>query len=172
MLAPPEGGKEASPSFLEFRAIEPFDLPALLAGLGTADAFWVVADLAAGLSEKRICIVIDCLHLLPLGSPTPVFSAIFRPVSAFQRWGGVLTLPQRRKRHTGVTAGKRPHGRREINNATMQVTPMVIFLFCKDAGKLQCRKDRLQCCNLHLGICQNHFLLGFVVTIPGIFFLA
>ena len=133
MLAPPEGGKEASPSFLEFRTTEPFDPLALLAGTGTADAFWVVADLAAGLSEKRIYIVIDCLHLLPLGSPTPVFWAVFCPVSAFQERGGILTLPQRRKRHTGAIAGKRPHGRREINNATMQVTPIVIFLFCKDA---------------------------------------
>ena len=85
MLAPPEGGKEASPSFLEFRAIEPFDPPALLAGTGAANAFVVVSDLAAGLSEKRICIIIDCLHLLPLGSPTPVLWAVFRPVSAFQR---------------------------------------------------------------------------------------
>ena len=102
MLAPPEGGKEASPSFLEFGAIEPFDPPALLAGTGTADASGVVSDLAAGLSKKRICIVIDCLHLLPLGSPTPVFSAVFRPVSGFPEECGILTLPQRRKRHTGA----------------------------------------------------------------------
>ena len=105
MLAPPEGGKEASPSFLEFRATEPFDPPALLAGMDTADAFGVVSDLAAGFSEKCICIVIDCLHLLPWGSPTPVFSPIFCPVSAFQKWGGILTVPKRRKRHTGATAG-------------------------------------------------------------------
>ena len=130
MLAPPEGGKESLSSFLELRATEPFDPPALLAGTGAADAFGVVSDLATGLSEKRICIGIDCLHLLPLGSPTPVFSAVFCPVSAFQRRGGILTLPQRRKRHTGATVGNHPYGWREINNATMQVTPMVIFLSC------------------------------------------
>ena len=137
MLAPPEGGKESLSSFLELRATEPFDPPALLAGTGAADAFGVVSDLAAGLSEKRICIVIDCLHLHPWGSPTPVFWAVFCPVSAFQKWGGILTVPKRRKRHTGATVGNHPYGWRKINNATMQVTPKVIFLFCKNAGKLQ-----------------------------------
>ena len=105
MLAPPEGGKESLSSFLEFGATEPFDPPALLAGTGAADAFRVVSDLAAGLAEKRICIFVDCLYLLPLGSPTPVFSAVFCSVSGFHEVGGTLTLPQRRKRHTGATAG-------------------------------------------------------------------
>ena len=59
-------------------------------------------------------------------------------MSGFSEAGGILTLPQRRKRHTGATVGNHPYGWREINNATMQVTPKVIFLFCKDAGKLQC----------------------------------
>ena len=156
MLAPPEGGKEASPSFLEFRAIEPFDPPALLAGTGTADAFGVVSDLATGLSEKRICIGIDCLHLLPLGSPTPVFSAVFCHVSAFHEAGGILTLPQRRKRHTGATVGNHPHGRHQINNATMQVTPMVTFLSCNLAGIYNAERTN---CNVAI------FILGSAKTI-------
>ena len=94
MLAPPEGGKEASPSFLEFRAIEPFDPPALLAGTGTADAFWVVADLAAGLSEKRICIVIDCLHLLHWGVQPPYFRLFFALCRLFTRQVGYLPYPR------------------------------------------------------------------------------
>ena len=102
MLAPPEGGKEASPSFLELRATEPFDPPALFAGTGAADAFGVVSDLATGLSEKRICIGIDCLHLLPLGSPTPVFSAVFLPCVGFSRgrWDTYPT-PEKKTAHRG-----------------------------------------------------------------------
>ena len=124
------GRKRSITQLFEFGATDPLDPPTLLAGTGTADAFVEVPDLATGLSEKRICIGIDCLHILPLGSPTPAFSAVFCPVSAFHEAGRILTLPQRRKRHTGATVGNHPHGRHQINNATMQVTPMVIFLSC------------------------------------------
>ena len=35
----------------------------------------------------------------------PLFLGQFSPVCRFQRRGGILTLPQRRNRHTGATAG-------------------------------------------------------------------
>ena len=38
------------------------------------------------------------------GRFTPCFSADFRLVSGFSEAGGILTLPQRKKRHTGATA--------------------------------------------------------------------
>ena len=112
--------------------------------------------------------------LLPKGSkiPPPQGQTVNSPKSPqrwlFWRYGTLTPLTA----ESGTQGQHCPHGRHQINNATMQVTPMVIFFFCKDAGNLQCRKDKLQCCNLHLGICQNQFLLGFVVTIPGMFFLA
>ena len=102
MLAPPEGGKEASPSFLEFRAIEPFDPPALLAGTGTADAFGVVSDLAAGLSKKRICIGIDCLHLLHLGESNPRVLGCFLPCVGFSEMGwDTYPTPEEKAAHRG-----------------------------------------------------------------------
>ena len=95
MLAPPGGGKESLSSFLELRATEPFDPPALLAGLGAADAFRVVSDLAAGLSKKRICIVIDCLHLLHLGESNPRIFGCFLPCVGFSEMGvGYLPYPR------------------------------------------------------------------------------
>ena len=100
MLAPPEGGKEASPSFLEFGATEPFDPPALLAGLGAADAFRVVSDLAAGLSKKRICIVIDCLHLLHLGESNPHIFGCFLPCVGFSEMGrDTYSTPEKKTAH-------------------------------------------------------------------------
>ena len=102
MLAPPEGGKEASPSFLEFGAIEPFDPPALLAGTGTADAFGVVSDLATGLSKKRICIVIDCLHLLHLGEFNPRILGCFLPCVGFSEAGwDTYPTPAEKTAHRG-----------------------------------------------------------------------
>ena len=41
--------------------------------------------------------------VLVFGVPNPLFSADFRPVSGFPEAGGILTLPQRKKRHTGAT---------------------------------------------------------------------
>ena len=102
---PIASGKEFLPSFLEFGTTVPLDPPALLAGHCATDAFGVVSDFTAGLAKERICIFVDCLHLLPSGSPTPAFSAVFRPVCGFHEAGGILTLPQRRKWHTGATAG-------------------------------------------------------------------
>ena len=102
MLAPPEGGKESLSSFLELRATEPFDPPALLAGTGAADAFWVVADLAAGLSEKRICIVIDCLHLLRLGESNPRILGRFLPGVGFSEAGwDTYPTPEEKTAHRG-----------------------------------------------------------------------
>ena len=46
-----------------------------------------------------------CPSVFAFGAENPLFSAVFRPVCGFQRRGGILTLPQRRKRHTGATAG-------------------------------------------------------------------
>ena len=54
----------------------------------------------------------DC-HPVFSGRFTPCFSADFRPVSGFYEAGGILTLPQREKRHTGATAaftGFTPYG--------------------------------------------------------------
>ena len=101
----PKGGTGTSSGSHEPRTIEPFDLPALFAGMGTPNALRVVSDFAAGLAVECVYILVVHRNLLSCGSPTPFFSAVFRPVCRFQSRGGILTLPQRRNSRTGATAG-------------------------------------------------------------------
>ena len=91
-------------------------------------------------------------------APTVVFLAIWYTYSTY-----------RRKRHTRATLPSQTAPNKQCNNASDSHGHLPFLQPCRN---LQCRKDKLQCCNLHLGICQNHFLLGFVVTISGMFFLA
>ena len=101
---------------------------------------------------------------LVFGVPTPSFSAVLRPVCGFYRRGGILTLPPGGNRHTGATAFFLSN-----NNATMQGTPNGIFQGC---SRLPCRKNCLQCCNLHSRICHVHPFPVLAVTMSGMFFLA
>ena len=66
-------------------------------------------------------------------SPPPQGQTVNSPKSPqrwlFWRYGALTPLAA----ESGTRGQHCPHGQHQINNATMQVTPMVIFLFCKDA---------------------------------------
>lgn len=97
-----------SSCFAKPGANQGLDPPALFTAMDTPQAFGVVGDLSADCAkETPLLFVLHFSYLQPLilGCRTPCFSAVFRPVCGFQRRGGILTLPQRRKGHTGATVG-------------------------------------------------------------------
>ena len=104
----PRKGKTCdSPGFTKPGANQGFDPPALLTATDAPLAFGMVGDFSLRIAEEipiPAFFQILTSSLVFLGRFTPCFSVDFRPVCGFQRRGGILTLPQRRKRHTGVTA--------------------------------------------------------------------
>ena len=104
-------GKPLIPPFLKSSALDYNGTVALLTFVFTAEAQLVVGD-SAGLRQKESKFLLSLIahsgHRVPpfrYSCFSGRFSLHFRPVCRFQRRGGILTLPQRRKGHTGATAG-------------------------------------------------------------------
>lgn len=103
-------GKPLIPPFLKSSALDYNGTVALLTFVFTAEAQLVVGD-SAGLRQKESKFLPSLIA--HSGHRVPSFryscfsgrvSLHFRPVCRFQRRGGILTLPQRRNRHTAGAA--------------------------------------------------------------------
>lgn len=105
-----------------------------------------------------------CYLVFALRRETPLFLLLFALGAVFA--GEVGYLPSRRV-ETGTQGQQRVFPLN--NNATMQRTPNGILQGC---SRLQCRKNRLQCCNLHSRIRHVHPFPVLAVIMSGMFFLA
>ena len=95
------------PGFAKPWADQCLNPPALLTAMNAPQAFGIIGDFPLGIAEEipvPVSVQILTSSLVFWGRFTPCFSADFRPVSGFHEAGGILTLPQRKKRYTGATA--------------------------------------------------------------------
>ena len=104
-------GKPLFPPFLKSSALDYNGTVALLTFVLTAEAQLVVGD-SAGLRQKESKFPLPFIAHSGHGVPPFGYSCfsgrflpILRPVCRFHEAGGILTLPQREKRHTGATVG-------------------------------------------------------------------
>ena len=104
----PQKGKNCgSPGFAKPGADQCLDPPALLAAMDAPQVLGVVGDFSSWGAEEAPLLTVLQFSTSSLGfwgCRTPCFSADFCPVSGFSEAGGILTLPQRKKRHIGATA--------------------------------------------------------------------
>ena len=110
-IPPPQGQNSyfllRSPNLAKPGADQCLDPPALLAVTATPLAFGMIGDFPLRIAEEipiPVFFQMFTSSLVFQGGLPPCFSAVFRPVSGFSEAGGILTLPQRKKRHTGATA--------------------------------------------------------------------
>ena len=103
---PQKGKISGSPGFPKPGADQCLDPPALLAVTATPLAFGMIGDFPLRIAEEipiPVFFQMFTSSLVFQGGLPPVFRRIFALCPAFQRRVGYLTLPQRKKRHTGAT---------------------------------------------------------------------
>ena len=103
-----KGKISGSPGFAKPGADQRLDPPALFAVTATPLAFGMIGDFSLRIAEEIPIpgfFQMFTSSLVFQGGLPPAFSADFRPVSGFSEAGGILTLPQMKKRHTGGSSG-------------------------------------------------------------------
>ena len=95
-----------SPNLAKPGADQCLNPPALLTVAAAPLTFGMIGDFPLRIAKEipiPVFFQLFTSSLVYQGGLPPCFSADFRPVSGFSEAGGILTLPQRKKRHTGAT---------------------------------------------------------------------